>query len=67
MDSYHQTHLRLTWESADERFSVAGYVRNLEDKNVVTSLVVGAGSLGFQRYVTYLPPRTYGVVLGFKY
>lgn len=62
--SYTQTTLRLTWESANDRFTLQAFVDNLENDAVLNRAVIGGQGAIFQNFA---PPRTYGVKLGFKF
>jgi len=55
--------LSATWASASDRFSVTGYVRNVDDKQFKVSAFAQTGS------VTSSPsdPRTYGAVLNVNF
>jgi iron complex outermembrane receptor protein len=60
-DSYTRSDLLLTYAPADEKWSVQGYVRNIEDEDVLT--MASAQPL-FGTYVfQFAEPRTYGVRL----
>jgi iron complex outermembrane receptor protein len=62
-DSYHNTSAYLTYNHAGARWSLTGWVRNLEDEAVSG---VGQGTNGRPGWnVFMLPPRMYGVT--FKY
>ena len=63
--AYHTTDLRLTWQSPDNRYKVEGFVRNIENSNVISndglqSITLGQQVLEPDNFV-YFPPRTYGV------
>jgi iron complex outermembrane receptor protein len=65
-DAFTKTDLNLTYASSDDRWSVQGYVRNLEDENVRTAsspnATTGLATNGNGEF--YAPPRTYGLRLG---
>ncbi|HET9644585.1 MAG TPA: TonB-dependent receptor [Burkholderiaceae bacterium] len=61
--SYSRTDLGLHWESADRRWMADAYVYNLENKKVFTSAV----ALHAATVVSYMPPRTLGVRLGYRF
>jgi iron complex outermembrane receptor protein len=65
-DAFTKTDLNLTYASSDDRWSLQGYVRNLEDENVRTAsspnATTGLATNGNAEF--YAPPRTYGVRLG---
>ncbi len=63
-DSYTQTDVRLTWRSVDGRFSISGFVQNIEDEAVLNRANIFGGSQATQQYA---PPRTFGVTLGYDY
>jgi iron complex outermembrane receptor protein len=62
--AYHQTDLHLTWVSLDGRFKLEGFVRNLENANVISNDGLQGINLGQQVLepdnFVYYPPRTYG-------
>ena len=60
----------ILWRSADERFSVEGFVHNATNEDVISndglqSNTIGNG-FGLDNY-TYYPPRTYGVRVGVNF
>jgi iron complex outermembrane receptor protein len=65
-DGFTKTDLNLTYASSDDRWSLQGYVRNLEDEDVRTASspnsTTGLATNGNGEF--YAPPRTYGVRLG---
>lgn len=60
---YSKSDFTLTYTSPGDRFSVEGFVHNIEDKKVATMQF--NYELPVLRY--YSEPRTYGVRIGFKY
>jgi len=60
--SYSRTDLSLTWRSAGERWQVEAFVRNLEDDNTISNIIVAAASLGSTALASFNAPRTYGVI-----
>jgi iron complex outermembrane receptor protein len=64
--AFTKTDLNLTYASSDDRWSLQGYVRNLEDENVRTASspnsTTGLATNGNGEF--YAPPRTYGLRLG---
>ncbi|HZZ36007.1 MAG TPA: TonB-dependent receptor, partial [Caulobacteraceae bacterium] len=63
--AYHQTNLRLTWVSPDNRYKVEGFVNNVENEDVISndglqSISLGQGIIEPDNFA-YFPPRTYGV------
>lgn len=63
-DSYTKTDLRLTWTSADEHFSVSGFVENIEDEVVLSRTNTGSDDLVQGSYAF---PRNVGVKLSYRY
>ena len=65
--SYHMTNLHLTWRSLDGRYQLEGFVKNIENADVISNDGPQSISLGQQVLepdnFTYFPPRTYGVRL----
>jgi len=57
---------RLSWNSADDRYEVAGYVKNLTDEVPLNYAFDLAADLGYVQQ-SYHPPRTYGVSVGVKF
>ena len=55
----------IKWSSADENLYVQGYVKNIGDDLLKSSTF--AISTGRVIGVTYLPPRTYGVAVGYRF
>jgi iron complex outermembrane receptor protein len=61
-DSYSLWNAYLNWTSADDKFNINAYVKNIDDKPILTNL--GQGGQGSTvEYVTLGAPRTFGVVL----
>jgi iron complex outermembrane receptor protein len=61
-DAYTLWNVFLNWTSSDDKFNISAYIKNIEDKPILTNL--GAGAPGSPvEYVTLAPPRTFGVVL----
>jgi len=65
-DAFTKTDLNLTYASSDDRWTLQGYVRNLEDEDVRTAsspnATTGLATNGNAEF--YAPPRTYGLRLG---
>jgi iron complex outermembrane receptor protein len=63
-EAYTRTDLRLTWLSADDRFTVQAFVENLEDTAVLNRAALGANrSLN----ANFAMPRTYGIRAGARF
>ena len=62
VDGYWRTNATLTYDFADQRFSVTAFVNNIENEAVPEAVATG---LNFPTIpllpVTLKPPRTYGV------
>ena len=58
--SYHRTDLLLTYEPTGGQWQIQGYVRNLEDKNILAGAQdPSSGTYAAYRY-QWQPPRTFG-------
>ncbi|MEO1420607.1 MAG: TonB-dependent receptor, partial [Pseudomonadota bacterium] len=57
-DSYTKTDIRLLWRSADDRYTVEGFIENLEDEAV---LARGNNNGDDIVQTSYLYPRNFGV------
>ncbi len=57
-DDYTKTDFTLTWMDEDERFSIAGYVQNLENEAVLNRTTVGGGDAIFANWAR---PRQWGI------
>ncbi len=55
----------VRWSNADESIYVQGWIKNIGDELLKSSTF--AISTGRVIGVTYLPPRTYGVAVGFRF
>ncbi|ESZ87948.1 MAG: hypothetical protein Q27BB25_06545 [Blastomonas sp. CACIA14H2] len=62
--AFTRTDLRLTYQTADERFRLQAFVNNVENSAVITRTAFAA-----QRamLVNYAVPRTWGIAAGFKF
>jgi outer membrane receptor protein involved in Fe transport len=61
-DAYTLWNAFLNWTSSDDKFNISAYVKNIEDKPILTNL--GQGGQGSTvEYVTLGAPRTFGMVL----
>lgn len=63
--AYHLTDVHLTWVSPTGRFKLEGFIKNIENANVISndglqSITLGQGALEPDNFV-YYPPRTYGL------
>lgn len=58
-EAYATLDASLAWKSANDRFSVTAYIKNITDKAVKTGYFVG--------YVTVGAPQTYGVTVSAKF
>jgi iron complex outermembrane recepter protein len=61
--SYAMSEVRATYRSADKSFLVEAFAQNIGNKTVPASISVTASGFG----AAYLPPRTYGVRVGFDF
>ena len=62
--SYTSTDLSLTWQSADSRFMLRGFVQNVEDRAILNRVVIGGQGAIFQNYAA---PRIFGVMARVSY
>jgi iron complex outermembrane receptor protein len=58
-EAYHLSNLSMTYSNPDRNWTLAGYVKNLEDYAVKRNLMESSMMIG--------PPRTYGLVLSVKF
>ena len=66
-DSFTQTDLQLEWQDVEEQFSVALFVRNLENERPLTQgYFLAAGPDDIYNW-QFGSPRLYGLRLGFEY
>jgi len=61
-DAYTLWNVFLNWTTSDDRFNVSAYVKNIEDKPILTNFRDEAGT----QYVSLNPPRTVGIVFSVK-
>ncbi len=66
-EGQHNLNGRLTFETEDERWEVTAWVKNATDELTAGKIQIGGAVLGSPIETQYLPPRTFGVTLGFKY
>ncbi|MBB6250126.1 TonB-dependent receptor [Nitrospirillum iridis] len=65
---YHMTNLRLTYNAANDRWSVTGYVNNVENQAVVNTSYQPNQAFGNGlNFANIRPPRTYGVRATVRY
>ncbi|KTE20327.1 MULTISPECIES: TonB-dependent receptor [unclassified Sphingopyxis] len=62
--SYWRSGARIVWTDRSKRFSVTGYVDNLENNDVAADKETNPSFALFLPRGTYLPPRTWGVRFG---
>lgn len=72
--AYTRTDLNLTWRDARNRFTLEAFVKNLEDKDVISNLGIASRTMGgapaptpVLSYVSYYPPRTLGLRFGVNF
>jgi iron complex outermembrane recepter protein len=63
VESYAMSEARLTYRSANDAFLVEAFAQNIGNKAVPASITVNASGFG----ASYLPPRTYGVRIGYTF
>jgi iron complex outermembrane recepter protein len=64
---YTKTDVNLSYRSVDERFEIGLWVRNLENRNVLSQASIFAGSGPFAAGVLLEAPRTYGLRTSVKF
>ncbi len=62
--SFQKTDLSLTWTSSDEKTTVRGWVRNVENEATLTRGTRFGGDLAV---VDYAAPRTYGLTISYNF
>jgi iron complex outermembrane receptor protein len=55
------------WESFDKHWSATAWVRNAADKFALANDIISAPLYANVRVGTLMPPRTYGLTLGYKF
>jgi iron complex outermembrane receptor protein len=60
-DAYTLWNAFLSWTSSDDKYNISAYVKNIEDKPILTNLGQEPGQTFAT--VSLAPPRTFGVVL----
>jgi iron complex outermembrane receptor protein len=58
-EAYHLSNAAMTYANPDGKWTLAGYIKNLENYAVKKNLMFGSLMIG--------PPRTYGLVLSVRY
>jgi iron complex outermembrane recepter protein len=66
-DSYHWLKGRVTYASADERWSVAAFIDNISNERVITNSIFTGDIVGSRVAGNLAPPRTFGVEAGIKF
>ena len=65
--SFSTADIRFIWTSADDRWEVDVFGKNLGDEDNLRGLTVSDGlSTGNNSFESYYPPRTYGLRVGFR-
>ena len=64
-NGFHKSNASLTFISADERYSISGFVNNIENTFTINSVQLGSTTGNYFGYVD--PPRTYGVRMSGKF
>ena len=62
---YTRSQTSVTYSTPEGRFSIQAWVRNIEDKPVMTLFSYGGG--GTAPYASISPPRTFGVTVGGRF
>lgn len=64
--SYSLFNAFLNWKDGNG-LTVGAFVRNIGNKRIISSGLIGSGLVGFPFVGTYEPPRTYGISLGYTF
>jgi iron complex outermembrane recepter protein len=65
--AFSTTDVRLMWTSNDERWIIDAFGKNITNEDNVRGIAVNEGqSIGDTTDVSYFPPRTYGVRVGWR-
>ncbi|MCB1685263.1 MAG: TonB-dependent receptor [Pseudomonadales bacterium] len=66
-DAFDTVDLRLVWTSLDEHWTIDAFMKNAGNEDNQRSLTVNDGlSSGTASFVSYYPPKTYGVRFGYS-
>ena len=66
-DSFSTMDFRAVWTSLDEKYTVDAFIKNLTDEDNLRGLTVSDGlSTGNNSFLSYYPPRTIGLRVGFN-
>jgi iron complex outermembrane receptor protein len=66
-DSYAMWNASIAWTSADEHWNATAWGRNLGDEDVIANNIVTAPLYGQVRVGSMMPPRTYGLTVGYDF
>ncbi|MGE0623756.1 MAG: TonB-dependent receptor [Pseudomonadales bacterium] len=67
-DDFYNWDARLVWTTADARFTVDAFIRNITDEDALRSITISDGlSTGNNTFDSYYPPRTYGLRVGWNF
>ena len=66
-DSYAMWNASIAWTSADEHWNATVWGRNLGDEDVIANNIVTAPLYGQVRVGSMMPPRTYGLTVGYDF
>ncbi|MFM7275651.1 MAG: TonB-dependent receptor domain-containing protein, partial [Gammaproteobacteria bacterium] len=66
-DSYTMISASMAWTSADTHWNAAIWGKNLGDEDVIANNIVTAPLYGQVRVGSMMPPRTYGLTVGYTF
>ena len=67
IDSWDRHDASATFESADNRWELKAWVRNIEDDNVVTGHALATDDLGAFRFYFLAEPRIFGASIRYNF
>jgi iron complex outermembrane receptor protein len=65
--AYALVNMSGTFYRTGDHLSVSAWVKNLTNKYVIANNIIAAATFGYVRVGSLLPPRTFGVTVGYKF
>ncbi len=67
-DDFYNWDARLVWNTADQRFTVDAFIKNITNEDALRGITISDGlSTGNNSFDSYYPPRTYGLRAGWNF